>query len=85
MKSDTLNGILTFVLGVLVVLGVIFAVRLILITHDARLLQRQAMLDNLRLTQAQGMLNDALAYNQKYQSPELSRILQSIQPRAANH
>lgn len=85
MKSDTCNGILTFVLGVLVVLGVIFAVRMVLITRESRQLQRQAMFDNLRLTQAQGMLNDAAAYNQRYQSPELTRILQSVQPRAATH
>ena len=80
MKSDTLNGVLTFVLGVLVVLGVVFALRVASATHESRLLQSQAIMDNARLVKARELAAAAVAYNQKAQSPELTRILQSLQP-----
>jgi hypothetical protein len=80
MKSDTLNGVLTFVLGVLVVLGVVFALRVASATHESRLLQSQAIMANARLVKARELAAAAVAYNQKAQSPELTRILQSLQP-----
>ncbi len=80
MKSDTLNGVLTFVLGVLVVLGVVFALRVASATHESRLLQSQALLANARLVKARELAAAVVAYNQKAQSPELTRILQSLQP-----
>jgi hypothetical protein len=80
MKNETLNGILTSVLGVLVVLGVIFALRVVFVTRDSRTLQGQAILDNARIMQARQLANDVALYNQKAQSPELTRILQSLQP-----
>jgi hypothetical protein len=80
MKSDTLNGVLTFVLGVLVVLGVVFALRVASATHESRLLQSQALLANARLVKARELAAAVVAYNQKAQSPELTRIIQSLQP-----
>ena len=80
MKSETLNGVLTFVLGVLVVLGVVFALRVFFVTRDSRTLQGQALMANSRLMQARELVADVAAYNQKAQSPELTRILQSLQP-----
>jgi hypothetical protein len=80
MKSETLNGVLTFVLGVLVVLGVVFALRVFFVTRDSRTLQGQALMANARLMQARELVADVAAYNQKAQSPELTRILQSLQP-----
>jgi hypothetical protein len=85
MKSDTLNGILTFVLGVLVVLGVICAVRMVLLTHELRYLQRQATTYNSIMVQTEAMYNDAQAYYQKNQDPALARILQTAQAKPANH
>jgi len=86
MKFETLNGILTFVLGVLVVFGVILAVRMILLTHDLRTLQKEASHDQALIVQTEQIYNDATAYNQKAQSPELSRILQTVvQNKPATH
>lgn len=75
MKSESLNGILTFILGVLVVLGVIFAVRMIMITHELRSLQKEATRYNAIMVQTQAVFNDAQLYYQKYQDPALAQIL----------
>lgn len=83
MKCETLNGILTFVLGVLVVLGVVLAIRMISLTHEQRVLERQFLFANTRLTQTQGLLNDTLLYNKSYPSPDLQRVLQTIQGKTA--
>jgi hypothetical protein len=86
MKFETLNGILTFVLGVLVVAGVILAVRMILLTHDLRTLQKEATRDQTLIVRTEQIYNDALVYNQKNPSPELTRILQTLVPaRPATH
>ena len=80
MKSETLNGILTFVLGVLVVLGVVFALKVVFVTHDTRVLQSQAVYANTRILEARALVADVQAYNQKNPSVELQHILQSLQP-----
>lgn len=79
MKSETLNGVLTFVLGVLVVLGVAFALRVAFITHDTRALQSQELYANARIIQVKALIAATEAYNQKKPSVELQRILQSLQ------
>jgi hypothetical protein len=84
MKSDSLNGTLTFILGVLVVLGVICAVRMVMITHELRQLQKEATRDNFLMAQMRGVLNDTQLYYQKYQDPKLAQILQSVS-RPAHH
>lgn len=80
MKSETLNGALTFVLGVLVVLGVVFALRVAFITHDTRVLQSQELFANTQIVRAKAIIAETQAYNQKYPSVELQHILQSLQP-----
>ena len=86
MKSETLNGILTFVLGVLVILGVILALRLVAITKETRQLQQMALAAKVNLARAQGVFSAAQAYNQKYPTTELTRILQAVQPaKPVNH
>jgi hypothetical protein len=70
---------LTFVLGVLAVAGVIFALQTIFLTREFRSLTFQATVDNTYLVQAQGLANDVAAYNQKAQSPELTKMLQTAQ------
>ncbi len=80
MKNDTLNGVLTFVLGVFVVLGVYFALRVVFLSHDSRMLQSQMLFAGTQLKQASALAADTAAYNQKYPSPELTRLLQSLQP-----
>jgi hypothetical protein len=85
MKCDTTNAILTFVLGVLAVAGVIFALQTIFLTREFRQLTVQATFANSSLVQAQSLANDVALYNQKTPSPELTKILQSTEARPAAH
>jgi beta-lactam-binding protein with PASTA domain len=83
MKSDTTTTALNFVLGVLVLLGVVFALLTINRTRELRQLTVNATLANNALMRAQGLANDTAAYNVSAKSPELTRILQAIQPKTA--
>lgn len=84
MKCETLNGILTFVLGALVVVGVILALQFVFTMHESRTLQSTVLIDNTRMLQTQGVINEAQAYYQKYPDPELAQILRSL-PKPATH
>jgi hypothetical protein len=77
MKSETMNSVMTFVLGAFVVLGVIFALQTIIRTRELRSLQIQATNINANYMRLQALANDVNAYNQKTPSPELTRILQA--------
>jgi hypothetical protein len=82
MKSETLNGILTFILGVLVVAGVLFALRLVVITKETRQLQRTALVYNAVMVRAQSLYADSKSYNQAHPTVELTKILQSVETKA---
>ena len=75
MKCETMNSVLTFVLGAFVVLGVIFALQTIVRTREIRSLQIQAANINANYMRLQALANDVNAYNQKTPSPELKHIL----------
>jgi uncharacterized protein HemY len=83
MKNDTMTTALNFVLAVLAILGVIFTLMAILRTSEMRRLAAGAAVANTELMRAQGLANDANAYNQTAKNPELTRILQTIQPKPA--
>ena len=83
MKCDTTNAILTFVLGVLAVAGVIFALQTIFLTREFRQLTVQATFANNSILQAQSLAADVAAYNQKNPSPELTKVLQTVQAKPA--
>ena len=83
MKCDTTTTVLNFILAVLVLLGVVFALLSITRTREFRQLTTNATLANNALMRAQGLANDTAAYNASAKSPELTRILQSIQPKTA--
>jgi hypothetical protein len=83
MKSGITNTVLTFALGVLAVAGVIFVLRTVIQTRELRTMTIQAAGENGYLNQAQSLLNDVAVYNQKNPSPELTKILQSVQSHAA--
>jgi len=83
MKSDTTTTVLNFILAVLVLLGVVFALLSITRTREFRQSTANATLANNALMRAQGLANDTAAYNVSAKSPELTRILQSIQPKTA--
>jgi hypothetical protein len=82
MKSETLNGVFTFILGVLVVAGVILALRLVSLTKESRQLQTMVVVDSSVMTRAQSLFADAKAYNQQHPTPELTKILESVQTKA---
>ncbi len=83
MKSDTTTTILNFILAMLVILGVVFALLSMTRTREFRMLSANATLANSALLRAQGLANDTAAFNAAAKSPELTRILQSIQPPTA--
>ena len=83
MKSDSTTTVLNFILAVLVILGVVFALLSITRTREFRALSTNATLANNALMRAQGLANDTAAYNASAKSPELTRILQSVQPKTA--
>ena len=82
MKNDTTTTVLNFVLAVLVILGVAFA--LMSMTRQRELRQRQIVLQiGLQQAQivnvrAQALANDTLIYNNTAKSAELNRILQTV-------
>ena len=83
MKSDSTTTFLNFILAMLVILGVVFALLSMKRTRDFRILSANATLANSALMRAQGLANDTAAFNAAAKSPELTRILQSIQPPTA--
>jgi hypothetical protein len=85
MKSDTTTTVLNFILAMLVILGVVFALLSITRTREFRQLTTNATLANNALMRAQGLANDTAAFNASAKNPELARILQSIQPKTVAH
>jgi hypothetical protein len=83
MKQETINAVLTYVLGALALLGVIFALQTIFRTREYRSLILQANQANNYFKWVQALGNDTLAYSQKNPNPELARILQPYQPKPA--
>jgi hypothetical protein len=83
MKSDLTTTLLNFALAVLVILGVVFALLSITRQRELRQLTANATIANTALMRAQGLANDTAAFNATAKSPELTRILQSIQPKTA--
>ena len=84
MKSDTTTLVLNFVLAVLVILGVLFAVLTMNRTRDLRALTTNASIANNALLRAQSLANDTAAYNAQAKDPTLTRILTAIQPKTAH-
>jgi hypothetical protein len=70
---------------VLVILGVVFALLSITRQRELRQLTTSATIANARLLQAQSLANDATVFNASAKSPDLTRILQSIQIKPAAH
>lgn len=85
MKNDPMTTFLNFVLAVLVVLGVAFALLSMSRERELRLLTTNATIAQTTLTRANALLNDTANYNAKVQSPELARIIQAAQKPAPTH
>jgi uncharacterized protein (UPF0333 family) len=83
MKSDTTATALNFVLAVLVILGVVFALLSIKRTSQLRAININALNANLAILRAQSLANETAVYNTTAKNPELTRILQAIQTKPA--
>jgi hypothetical protein len=85
MKCETTNTVLNFVLAVLVISGVFFGLMTILRTHESRALNPAAVQANAQLMMMQSFVNDVNAYNNQVKSPEITRLLQSLQAKPVAH
>jgi hypothetical protein len=83
MKNDTTTTVLNFVLAVMVILGVTFALMAMSKTRELRQLTLNATIANNTIMRAASLANDTAAYNVQAKSPELARILAAIQPKPA--
>ena len=86
MKCETMNSVLTFVLGAFVVLGVIFAVRAVSGQREFRALQfdaAQAQSGLIQLQQLQSLVNDTREYGRLHPSPDITRMLDALQAKPA--
>ncbi|HZL79322.1 MAG TPA: hypothetical protein VFC17_10765 [Candidatus Limnocylindrales bacterium] len=83
MKNDTTTTVLNFVLAVMVILGVTFALMAMAKTRELRQLTLNATIANNTIMRAASLANDTAAYNVQAKSPELARILAAIQPKPA--
>jgi hypothetical protein len=83
MKNDLTTTVLNLALAALVILGVVFAFLWMMWTRELRGLSAAGTAANQALVRAQSLANDAAAYNARVNSPELTRILQSVQGKPA--
>ena len=83
MKNDTTTTLLNFVLAVLVILGVAFALMSMSRTREVRQMQTSLQLEMQKVQagsmKAQALLNDVIAYNATAKNLELQQIIQSAQ------
>jgi hypothetical protein len=85
MKNDLTTTIMNLALAALVILGVLFTILTMMRTRDLRQLTANAAAANQTLVKANSIVNDVTAYNATAKSPELTRILQSLQAKPAAH
>lgn len=83
MKSDTTNTILTLVLAVLVLAGVLFALKAIFGTRELRSMSMQYNAANTSLMRQQAFLNECEFYSKTH--PAITSILESVEPQTAKH
>jgi hypothetical protein len=85
MKCETTNTVLNFVLAVLVISGVAFALLNIQRTREFRKVNPAAIQANAKLMMMQAFVNDVTAYNNQVKSPEINRMLQPLLTKPAAH
>jgi hypothetical protein len=83
MKNDTTTTMLNFVLAVLVILGVVFALMTMRRTNTLRSMQPQLMVAGQRVqgdaARASALLNEVANYNKTANNPELAEIIKEAQ------
>jgi hypothetical protein len=83
MKCETINTILTFVLGALVVLGAIFAMQTVNHTREFRALQKQMIAYQSNLNRVNLLLNDAAQYGRTH--PDINHVIEPFEAKPAEH
>jgi len=83
MKCETLNTVLTFLLGVSVVFGVWFALRTVFHTRELRTLQSQMLTCQVNVNRLNLALNAAAQYGKTH--PDIEHIIQPFEPKTAAH
>ncbi len=83
MKSGATNSFLTFILALLVLAGVLFALQTIFRTRELRSISSQANLANSGLVREQAFFNDCLIYSKTH--PAINSILESVEAKPAKH
>jgi hypothetical protein len=83
MKCETSNLILTFVLGVLLLASVIFAVQSVLRTRQFGSINAQFNFARNSLIQQQALFQDCLEYSKTH--PDMTRLLQPYEAKPAAH
>jgi hypothetical protein len=81
MKCEIFNTILTFLLGVSVLLGVLFALRTVSHTRELRAFQAQMLSCQVNVNRLNLTLNAAAQYGKTH--PDIDRILQPFEPKPA--
>jgi hypothetical protein len=79
MKNDITITFLNFVLAVLVIACVVFAVLAMNRERDLRQIRLNATVAQVTITRATALLNDVNAYNARVKSPELTSLIQGLQ------
>jgi len=83
MKCEITNTILTFVLGLLLVLGVVFALQAVNYTREIRSLQTQLANSQRSLNILNLLLNDAVQYGKTH--PDINPVIQPFEAKSAAH
>lgn len=85
MKNDITTTLLNFLLAVLVILSVAFALLTIHRERDLRQLTINATIARSNLTLADTLIKDVVTYNATAKSPGLTHILQDTQAKLVAH
>jgi hypothetical protein len=81
MKCDTTNTVLTWVLAVLVLAGVLFALKTIMRTRELRTMQAQAVACQANMNRLNLLLNESIQYGRTH--PDIDRVLQPFEAKPA--
>jgi len=77
MKSETTNTVLTFVLAVLVLAGVLFALQSIFRSRELRNLQAQTIACQSNMNRLNLLLNEAIIYGKVH--PDIDHVIQPFE------
>ena len=83
MKSGTTNIVLTWVLAVIVLAGVFFALRAIFSQKQLRTMQAQVILCQTTMNRLNVVLNEAAQYGKTH--PDIDHVLQPFEAKPAAH